>query len=94
MIPFVDLKTQYLGIKDEVLKATDEVFEKSWFILGEKVVAFEREFAGYCGTMHGVGVGSGTEALHLALHASGVRYGDQVITVPNTAVPTVSAITP
>jgi dTDP-4-amino-4,6-dideoxygalactose transaminase len=68
------------------------VLEASWFILGQQGEAFETEFAAYCGAKHAVGVGSGTEALHLALRACGVGQGDEVITVPNTAVPTVCAI--
>ena len=56
------------------------------------MAAFEQEFAAYCGARHGVGVGSGTEAIHLALLACGIGPGDEVITVPNTAVATVAAI--
>jgi len=92
MIPFVDLKKQYLSIKAEIDVAISKVFDRSWFILGEQVEAFEKEFADYCGIGYGIGVGSGTEALHLALLAVGLRLGDEVITVANTAVPTVAAI--
>jgi len=92
MISFLDLKKQYLSIKDEIDQAIETVFDKAWFILGEQVEAFEVEFSNYIGTKYGVGVGSGTEAIHLALVACGVKSGDQVITVPNTAVPTISAI--
>ncbi|MBU0568832.1 DegT/DnrJ/EryC1/StrS family aminotransferase [bacterium] len=92
MIPFVDLKIQYELIKEEIREAIDGVFERSWFILGENVACFEEEFALYCGVKFAIGVGSGTEALHLALVACGVKSGDEVITVPNTAVPTISAI--
>ncbi len=89
---FADLKKQYLSIKEELEIAIHRVFERGFFILGEEVQRFEEEFSSYCGTKYGVGVGSGTEALHLALVAAGVSPGDEVITVPNTAVPTVSAI--
>lgn len=92
MISFVELKTQYESIKEEIKAAVDGVFEKSRFILGENVVCFEEEFAAYCGAKFAIGVGSGTEGLHLALVACGVKSGDEVITAPNTAVPTVSAI--
>src|SRR4051812_3266995 len=68
------------------------VLARGWFVLGAEVAAFEREFAAYCGARHAVGVGSGTEAIHLALRAAGVGPGDAVITAPNTAVPTVCAI--
>ncbi len=92
MISFLDLKRQYLSIEDEIAQALQSVFDKSWFILGEQVEAFEEEFSIYVGTKYGIGVGSGTEAIHLALVACGVKSGDEVITVPNTAVPTISAI--
>jgi dTDP-4-amino-4,6-dideoxygalactose transaminase len=67
--------------------------QSGWFILGEKVAEFESTFADYCGAAFGIGVGSGTEALHLALVALGVGAGDEVITVANTCVPTISAMT-
>jgi dTDP-4-amino-4,6-dideoxygalactose transaminase len=91
-IPFVDLSRQYLNIKKDIDKAISKVLNKSSFILGEELTAFEKEFAEYCGVKYAIGVGSGTEALHLALIACGVHRGDRVITVPNTAVPTISAI--
>lgn len=92
MIPFVNLKEQYYSIKNEVDKAIREVLEGGWFILGKNVEKFEKEFADYCGVKFAVGVGSGTEALHLALLACGIGQQDEVITVPNTAVPTICAI--
>ncbi len=92
MIPVFDLKEQYSAIKGEVDEAVARVLESGRFILGQEVQAFEEEFATYCGLAHGIGVGSGTEALHLALLACGVRSGDEVITVPHTAVATVAAI--
>ncbi len=91
-IPFCDLRRQYLSIKEEIDEAVARVLSRGWFILGEEVKSFEEEFAAYCGAAYGVGVGSGTEALHLALLACGVESGDEVITVPNTAVATVAAI--
>jgi dTDP-4-amino-4,6-dideoxygalactose transaminase len=92
-VPFVDLRLQYEAIRDEIEKALDEVFDQSRFILGPGLDAFEQAFARYCGVRYAVGVASGTDALHLALRAAGIEAGDRVITVPNTAVPTVSAIT-
>lgn len=91
-IPFFDPKRQYASIKSEINNAIQSVFEKGQFILGENVSKFEQEFANYCGAKFAVGVGSGTEALHLSLVACEVKPEDEVITVPNTAVPTVSAI--
>lgn len=92
MVPFVDLKAQYRSIKDEVNGAIQGVLDSCQFTLGSEVVAFEQEFAAYSGSTHGMGVNTGTSALHLALLAAGVGKGDEVITVPFTFVATVSAI--
>ena len=92
MIPFVDLKAQYLRIKDEIDAAIAEVVESCHFVLGEQVEAFESDFARFCETEHALGVNSGTSALHLALLAAGVKAGDEVITVSDTFVATAAAI--
>lgn len=92
MILCANPKAQYHSHKMEIDDAVNRILEKGWYILGEEVVSFEKEFAGYIGVSFGVGVGSGTEALHLALKTCGIGYGDEVITVSNTAVATVSAI--
>jgi dTDP-4-amino-4,6-dideoxygalactose transaminase len=92
MIPFVDLKSQYNSIKDEINTAVLNVLESTQFILGDEVLALEQEFSAYCGAEHGVALNTGTSALHLALLAAGIGPGDEVITVPFTFVATVSAI--
>jgi dTDP-4-amino-4,6-dideoxygalactose transaminase len=93
MIPFGDLSREYHELSDELGRAIKDVCQKGWFVLGKKVEEFENAFANYIGNnVYATGVGSGTEALHLSLVASEVEHGDCVITVPNTAVPTVSAI--
>ena len=92
MIPFVDLKTQYAGIKNEVNAAIQGILDSCQFTLGSEVAAFEEEFASYCHGQHGIGVNTGTSALHLALLAAGIGPGDEVITVPFTFVATVAAI--
>ncbi len=92
MIPFVDLTRQYQKIKKEILSATQRVYEKGRFILGEEVSAFEKEFSHYCGVQYGVGVASGTDALFLALKAAGIGEGDEVVTVANSFVSTALAI--
>jgi len=92
MVPFLDLTRQYKRIKGEILSATQRVYEKGHFILGEEVFAFEDEFSHYCGVRHGVGVGSGTDALYLALKAAGIGQGDEVVTVANSFVATALAI--
>jgi dTDP-4-amino-4,6-dideoxygalactose transaminase len=92
LIPIIDLKAQYQSIKGEIGPAIAGVLESCQFALGSEVAAFEQEFAAYCGAQSGVGVNSGTSALHLALLAAGVGPGDEVITVPFTFVATVAAI--
>ena len=92
MIPFLDLKAQYHNIRDEVRATVYAVLESGQFVLGKEVESFEVEFADYCRTQYGVGVNSGTSALHLALLAAGVGPGDHIITVPFTFVATVAAI--
>lgn len=92
MIPFIDLKSQYLSIKDEIHTAISQVLESTQFILGNEVAALEREFANYCSADYGIAVNTGTSALHLALLAAGIGPGDEVITTPFTFVATVAAI--
>jgi len=91
-VPFLDLDAQYRQVETEIWPAIREVVERRAFILGAAVEAFEREFAAYCGARDHIGVGSGTEALHLALLALGVGPGDEVITQANTFVATLEAI--
>ncbi len=92
MIPLVDLRAQYREIGSELEEAVRAVLPTGGYILGPEVAAFEQEFAAHVGAAHGVGVNSGTSALHLALLAAGVGPGDEVITAPFTFVATVAAI--
>jgi dTDP-4-amino-4,6-dideoxygalactose transaminase len=91
-VPFLDLSAQHDLLAQELNEAIQRVMTRSWFILGAELEAFEAEFALYCGVKHCVGVGSGTEALHLALRACGVGPGDEVITVSHSFIATVLAI--
>jgi dTDP-4-amino-4,6-dideoxygalactose transaminase len=91
-VPFGNLKRHYEELRDPIDTITRKVYESGWFILGEQLKTFEANFAQYCGSRFAVGVGSGTEALHLALIACGIQPGDEVITVSNTCVPTLSAV--
>jgi len=91
-VPFVDLKAQHDLLAQELNEAIQRVMTRSWFILGAELEAFEAEFAIYCGVKHCVGVGSGTEALHLALRACGVGPGHEVITVSHSFIATALAI--
>ncbi len=92
MIPFVDLKAQYLSIKEEIDRAVLDTLASTQFVLGKEVAAFEELFAAYTQCQHAIAVNSGTSALHLALLAVGVGRGDEVITTPHTFIATVSAI--
>jgi dTDP-4-amino-4,6-dideoxygalactose transaminase len=92
MIACSNPHAQYASHQREIDAAIAAVLARGWYVLGEQVKGFESEFAAYVGADHGIGVGSGTEALHLALRACGVGPGDHVITVSHTAVATVSAI--
>ncbi|TME85317.1 MAG: DegT/DnrJ/EryC1/StrS family aminotransferase [Chloroflexi bacterium] len=91
-IPLVDLRAQYATIRDEIRQAIDEVLDSMQLTIGPNVRAFDAEWAEYCGTKHAIGVGSGTDALQLAIRACGVSSGDEVITVSHTFFATVEAI--
>ena len=91
-VPFLDLKTQYNGIKDEIHAAIGDVLENTAFAGGPFVAKFEQEFAKFCNCKHAVGVGNGTDALWMSLIAVGVERDAEVITVPNTFIATAEAI--
>jgi dTDP-4-amino-4,6-dideoxygalactose transaminase len=85
-------RAQYIAHKEEIDEVVDRVLNRGRYILGEETSNFEKEFSHYIGVQFSIGVGSGTEALHLALAACHVSRGDEVITVSHTAVATISAI--
>jgi dTDP-4-amino-4,6-dideoxygalactose transaminase len=91
-VPFLDLTAHHHPIQDEILAAIREVIESNAFAGGPFVAKFEEEFASYCHTRYAAGVGSGTDALWLALLACGIGAGDEVITVPNSFLATAEAI--
>src|SRR5437867_2967058 len=91
-IPFLDLKSQYALLKEEIDAAVQQVMENAAFAGGPFVARFEEDFAAFCNCKFAVGLGSGTEALWLALLALGIGPGDEVITVPNTFIATAEAI--
>jgi dTDP-4-amino-4,6-dideoxygalactose transaminase len=80
MIPFLDLRRQHAPLKSELMAALERVVDGSQFILGGEGRALEAEVAAMCGVAHAVGVGSGTDALRLAVSALGIGAGDEVIT--------------
>ena len=91
-IPLVDLYAQYQAIKPDIDAALQRVIDNSSYILGPEVIAFEKNFAAFCGVNHAVGTDSGTAALHLALLLLEVGPGDEVITTTHTFVATAEVI--
>ena len=91
-VPFMDLKTQYAGLWNEIEPKLKTVFEQCAFIGGTYVLRFEQEMAEYLRVKHSVGCGNGTDALSLALRACGVQPGDEVITTPFSFFATAEAI--
>jgi len=91
-VPFLDLKAHHAAQRGELADAINEVIDAAAFAGGPFVSRFEEAFAGFCETRHAVGVGSGTDALWLALAALGIGPGDEVITVPMTFIATAEAI--
>jgi dTDP-4-amino-4,6-dideoxygalactose transaminase len=91
-IPLVDLKAGYQPLKSEILKVVEEVLEGMNLHIGPNVRALESEFAAYCGVKYAIGVGSGTDAILIALKSAGIKPGDEVITTPHTFFATIEAI--
>lgn len=91
-VPFLDLKVQYESLQDEIKDAIQQVLDRTAFAGGPFVKQFEEAFGGFCECESAIGVSSGTSALWLALLGLGVGSGDEVITVPNTFIATVEAI--
>lgn len=87
-VPFIDFKEQNNLIQGEIDAGFKKVFEKGDYILGEQAAAFEKNFASYCEAKYGVGVNSGTDALHLAMAALDIQEGDEVIVPTHTFIAT------
>ncbi|MDF2946815.1 MAG: beta-eliminating lyase family protein [Bacillales bacterium] len=91
-IPMLDLSEQYNNLREDMLRVVDEVMGSSKFILSDNVKKLEEDIAKYSNTNHGIGVANGSDAIHIALQASGVGPGDEVITTPFTFFATGGAI--
>lgn len=92
VVPFLDLKAPYRQLQTELDAAYRRVMESGWYILGEEVEAFERDFAAYCGARHCVGVADGLDALVLILRGYDIGPGDEVIVPANTYIATWLAV--
>jgi dTDP-4-amino-4,6-dideoxygalactose transaminase len=92
-VPFLDLIAPHRDLEEELVTAFREALRSAQFVGGPQVDAFEREFAAFCGTSECVGVANGTDAMRLALMACGIGRDDAVVTVANTFIATVEAIT-
>ncbi len=91
-VPLLDLKVQYQSIKNEILAATEAVYESQYFILGQTVTDLEQAIADYCNTNYAVGVSSGSDALIIALMAADISSDDIILTTPYTFFATAGAI--
>jgi dTDP-4-amino-4,6-dideoxygalactose transaminase len=91
-VPFLDLSRETNRLRAELDDAIARVLASGRYILTDEVAAFESAFAGYCEARHAIGVASGTDAITIALAAAGVEPGDEVITAPNTCIPTIVGI--
>jgi dTDP-3-amino-3,4,6-trideoxy-alpha-D-glucose transaminase len=93
-VPLFDTSAPVSGLRGELRAAVDRVLDSGRYILGPEVEAFEREFAGYCGAGHAVGVANGTDAITIALRAMGVGPGDEVVVPSFTFYASAEAIPP
>jgi len=91
-IQFVNLRKQYVPLKNEILTGIEHVLDGMHLFLGENVQQLEKEFAQFCGAAHGIGVSDGTAALNIILRAMNIGPGDEVITVSHTFIATAEAI--
>jgi dTDP-4-amino-4,6-dideoxygalactose transaminase len=85
-IPFLDLRAAYLELKQDLDLAYEQVMDSGWYILGDEVDSFEKDFAQYCGAKYCIAVGNGLEALHLILRGFDIGNGDEVIVPANTYI--------
>ena len=92
MIKYWDYLSEYKKLKREILNSVNKVFESGTLLFGQELKKFEKNFCKFNNSKYGIGVGSGTDALIIALKVLNIGKGDEVITVSNTAIPTVAAI--
>ena len=86
MIALNDLSRQHQAGLAELREACERVLSSGWYVLGKECTRFEESFAAYCGVPHCVGVANGTDAIEIALRATGVQAGDSVVTTANAGM--------
>src|ERR1041384_7615307 len=91
-VPFVDLRTVNLPLREELLEAIGDLLERGSFVAGRDIERFEEAFAEFVGTAHCVGLASGLDAVRLALLVSGIEPGDEVIVPANTFIASIEAV--
>ena len=92
MILMNDFKAEPPQIRNAMFAAARRVLDSGWYVLGNEVTAFEKQWASACGVAHGIGVGNGMDAIEISLRGLNIGQGDEVITTPMTAFATVLAI--
>jgi len=93
VVPFLSLESQHAEIRNEALRAIEDVFDKNWFILGEALERFENEYAHFNGAKFCIGVANGLDALYLSLRALSIGEGDEIIVPSHTFIATWLAVT-
>jgi dTDP-4-amino-4,6-dideoxygalactose transaminase len=91
-IPFVSFSNVNTQLRAEMLQSFEQFFDNAWYILGERLQQFEKEYASFNEVTHSIGVSNGLDALHIALRALGIGEGDEVIVPSNTFIATVLAV--
>lgn len=91
-IPFLDLKTPHVELREDLCEAFERVLDSGWYIQGNELKLFEQDFTEYCEVKHCIGVGNGLDALHLILRAFDIGEGDEVIVPSNTYIATWLAV--
>lgn len=91
-VPFVSFVPMHCEIESEILNKFSDVYKKNWFIFGDELTQFEKEFAEYCGVKYCIGCGNGLDALHLILKGFDIKEGDEVIIPSDTFIATALAV--
>lgn len=92
VIPYLDFGKMHHAISEELINAVNTVMQNEWYILGQELEHFEKEYALFCGTKYCLGVGNGLDALHIILSAYGIGNGDEVLVPANTFIATALAV--